>query len=285
MKNQYYGDINDFYKYALLLSLADISGTKLGINWYLTDGVDWHTNEGNNGDGNKTNYLHKDLDSFLNKPHDGSIAGLFENLKLQLVKKNKISIDGKTLNNAEKLFSPPFNIACYKERLDLIKDKSGRSSKWFEDSSDSMKDCNMVFVDPDNGISFDQALYDRGTRNNKDASKYVFPNEICQYYAKGERTVIIYQHGNRAVSAEELIISRSAMLSGITGCESIMSIQASGIVFFILPANNASDKIDEQLKAFVNIWKEGCKPVYRNLKLNLSGIDFKIIKEWKALCK
>lgn len=52
MKNQYFGDINDFHKYALLRALLKGGGIKLLVAWMLTINDD-------GSDGNKRDYLRK----------------------------------------------------------------------------------------------------------------------------------------------------------------------------------------------------------------------------------
>ena len=44
MKNQYFGDINDYRKYGLLRTLQRLSGLTVGVCWYLT--ADDHSNDG-----------------------------------------------------------------------------------------------------------------------------------------------------------------------------------------------------------------------------------------------
>ena len=51
MKVQYFGDVNDYRKYALLRLLA-AAGFTIGINWHLTPDDD-------GADGNKRDYLAK----------------------------------------------------------------------------------------------------------------------------------------------------------------------------------------------------------------------------------
>ena len=50
MKNQYFGDINDYRKYGLLRSLADGGSLKIGICWMLTP-------DDGRSHGSDTNYL------------------------------------------------------------------------------------------------------------------------------------------------------------------------------------------------------------------------------------
>ena len=46
MKNQYFGDVNDYLKYGLLRILADSGNNKIGVCWMLT--ADDSTRQGNN---------------------------------------------------------------------------------------------------------------------------------------------------------------------------------------------------------------------------------------------
>jgi hypothetical protein len=50
LKNQYFGDINDYRKYGLLRLLAGVGGLRIGVAWMLTpdDGC---------SDGGKTGYV------------------------------------------------------------------------------------------------------------------------------------------------------------------------------------------------------------------------------------
>jgi hypothetical protein len=52
LKNQYYGDINDYCKYGLLRCLEGVGMLPIGICWMLTD---WDGSQ----NGNKTKYLDK----------------------------------------------------------------------------------------------------------------------------------------------------------------------------------------------------------------------------------
>ena len=51
MQDRYAGDIGDFMKFGLLRALADESGLRLGVNWYLTG------DESHNADGKHVTYL------------------------------------------------------------------------------------------------------------------------------------------------------------------------------------------------------------------------------------
>ena len=77
MKNQYFGDVGDYGKYAMLRYLVN-DGIKIAVNWYLTP------DDGSN-DGKFTTYLEKGDMSFYDK-------SLFELLK-EMVAKGERSIE------------------------------------------------------------------------------------------------------------------------------------------------------------------------------------------------
>ena len=52
MKNQYFGDINDYRKYGLLRVLSEVSGLSIGMCWLLTQ-------DDGDGDGEIRAYLSK----------------------------------------------------------------------------------------------------------------------------------------------------------------------------------------------------------------------------------
>ena len=52
MKNQYFGDVNDYKKYGLLRILSDGGSLRIGLCWMLTDGD-------RTGHGGLIGYLHQ----------------------------------------------------------------------------------------------------------------------------------------------------------------------------------------------------------------------------------
>lgn len=169
MQDRYAGDVGDFGKFILLNAVVD-QGLRLGVNWYLTPTTD----------------VERDQD-------DGKfrIPEKLADLSPELADKLCRVFDGKgytrsveSLENAGVL---PVGTIYYRDKF------SERTSRaiWHEDALKRLSKCDVVFLDPDNGIRPKSV----GPRSAK-SCKYVFENEIIDYYSRGQ-SVIFYNHRKR----------------------------------------------------------------------------------------
>lgn len=182
MKNQYVGDIGDYGKMGLLRILQH-AGFRVGVNWYLTP-------DDNSKDGRHIHYL--------DKPCDTPDTYLHKALS-QLVKTGCRNVSG--LESSDLLPGAVF----YNETLDYSQTNQASERKairirWDESARKRLKDCDIVFLDPDNGLEINSTKpYDMA------GNKYVTYEEAAQYYAAG-KSVLIYNHRDR--STEEKYIKR-----------------------------------------------------------------------------
>jgi hypothetical protein len=176
MKDQYFGDINDYRKYGLLRLLTRRGVVKTGVCWMLTspDG---------RPDGRKTGYLQRaahfrhldpDVFDFLRR----SIVGRETDehwRKVHLVE------GGRILPNAT-YFSDP-----------LDDDLVGRQA-YFERVLRQFRESqvSLVFFDPDNGFS-DLGGSGRDNRRRLRSNKYLRWDELQRTFAEGF-SVLTYQH-------------------------------------------------------------------------------------------
>jgi hypothetical protein len=165
MKDQYFGDVNDFRKYGLLRSLAIPNRLHLGVCWMLTDS-DGRT------DGSQLAYLANPKKYRQNDPQ------LFEwlreavyNGERRVVRVEQGALLGSTCFQSEILTD------CERER-----------DEYFTKCAALFAHCDLVFFDPDNGIEVPSTL--RGRRNSR---KYLYWEELCSTLAAGP-SVLIYQH-------------------------------------------------------------------------------------------
>lgn len=182
MKNQYVGDICDYGKMGLL-RILQTSGFRIGVNWYLTP-------DDNSKDGRHIHYL--------DKPCDTPDIGLYRAL-YQLVKTGCRDISG--------LESPKLlpDAVFYNDVLDYTQTNQPQERKairaqWNESAQKRLDDCEIVFLDPDNGLEVSSTK-----PYNTKGNKYVTYQEAAQYYADG-KSVLIYNHRDR--STEEKYIDR-----------------------------------------------------------------------------
>ena len=136
MKDQYFADLGDYGKYGLLRFLAE-RGVKIGINWYLTP-------DDGSTDGKYTEYLSQPMKEWMVDTR------LFEDLS-KIYKKQK-----RTVRNVEAANLIPqasyYSICLSQDELSAREREINRN-RWFEDSLNVLKEAELIFADPDNGIS------------------------------------------------------------------------------------------------------------------------------------
>lgn len=172
MKNQYVGDIGDYGKYGLLRFLASY-GIKIGVNWFLTE------NDGST-DGKFTTYLKNPAD----RVYDPELFDALQNIADHPDKTIKMIEQAGIIPGAE----------FYGE---LLKGSSLEADArewnrrlWFNNSTLMLGNAELIFADPDNGISY------RKTARTKDSEKFILPEDVAEYYNSG-RNVVYYCHKGR----------------------------------------------------------------------------------------
>jgi len=172
MKNQYVGDIGDYGKYGLLRFLAS-HGIKIGVNWYLTE------NDGST-DGKFTTYLKNPAD----RVYDPELFDALQNIAdhpdktVKMIKQAGIIPDAEFFGEMLKSSSLKADARELSRRL------------WFNNSTLMLGNAELIFADPDNGISY------RKTARTKDSEKFILPEDVAEYYNSG-RNVVYYCHKGR----------------------------------------------------------------------------------------
>ncbi len=183
MQDRYAGDVGDFGKFALLRYLFGNAGHKIGIIWYH------FPDESHNNDGGHVDYVNKP--DFLACDKD-----LCEKLKKVLGGKRSIA-------SLEKAGSLPSNTVYFSELLDFHlryssqsrKDKEERElgrKNWLKKAVIRVSDCNVSFLDPDNGLEIASCP----KINRMKSGKFAYYSEISAL-AKDKDVCIIYHHLNR----------------------------------------------------------------------------------------
>ncbi|MCC7277992.1 MAG: hypothetical protein IT487_06705 [Chromatiaceae bacterium] len=166
MKDQYFGDINDYRKYGLLRAIIRASGFRLLVAWMLTP-------DDGSTDGKFISYL----------KHPGKWSRhdpvLFQKIKGLLApdRKRRVSlIENTSLLPKAEYFSSH-----------VPDTDSGRSS-WFNSLTQRAKESDFIFLDPDNGLEVKSKAY-----GGKDSSKFLYWREVVALWATG-KSLLIYQH-------------------------------------------------------------------------------------------
>lgn len=210
MKDQYFGDINDYRKYALLRTLCD-RNTCLSVCWMLTP-------DGNGPDGKKIKYLDQPSRWRQFDPE------LFDSLRKAVPGNRRVAW-------AEE--SGILRSACFFSRL--LSDRKDQREEYFKDFLCCSHQSELVFFDPDNGLEVPSRPYGR-----KDTSKYLYSVELKDTWKAGH-SVLLYQHFRRKKGENRgtFIENVARDLAKISVAE-VVSFRTPFVVFFLLtqPAHN-----------------------------------------------
>jgi hypothetical protein len=203
VKDQYFGDVNDFRKYGLLRALAVSVGLRLGVCWMLTEAD-------NRTDGKLLGYLSKPKDFRHCDPE------LFDWLR-QVV---TIEQDRRTarIEGAELLGAAVFHSK-------ILSDRRSARSEYFSDCSDRLACCDLVFFDPDMGLEVAKP------RGRKLSCQYLYWDEVQATFDTGS-SVMIYQHFPRQVR-EEYIPGIAQQLKERTGAPAVFSFHTPHVLFVL----------------------------------------------------
>lgn len=189
MQNRYTGDIGDFGKLGLLRQLSR-TGLSLGVNWYLTP------DETHNGDGRYIGYLKNDAFRTCDEQLWSVLGQIVDAGKRQVSVLERPDILQATF---------------YSRILDFTgANKTERQMlrwEWHNKAMYKLHACDIVFVDPDNGLIVPSAA---GTPKS---NKFVLPFELAEYYRAGA-SVIYYQHKARRPDAFYIEQNNQLMESG-----------------------------------------------------------------------
>jgi hypothetical protein len=166
VKDQYFGDVNDFRKYGLLRVLAGAGGLRLGMCWMLTAPDGRTAGEFLAYLGQPKNYRHRD-------------PALFDWLR-QVVGEEK---DRRT---ARIEASTILGSALFQSSL--LTDPLPDREAYFAECAEKFAGCDLVFFDPDNGLEIKST-----PRGHRDSCKFLCWQEVSSTFASGA-SVLIYQH-------------------------------------------------------------------------------------------
>lgn len=232
MQDRYVGDIGDFAKYSLLRALS--SGYTFGVSWYL------FPDEGNN-DGRHTGYLHAP-EKWCRRDEK-----VFKVLK-DIVCNNK-----RGVSEIEERGLLP-NTVFYGSRLDFLgcsnSDREEWRKRWFERSLVRLKDCNLIFADPDNGLRKTEAFRPGQLLHAKRIPECEV-QELSKTATGGRRPVVIYHHNSRYPGGHDKEVRVWQQRLGRSTC-AIRWRHFSARTFFIL---NCTDELEDRAKLWCSEWE------------------------------
>ena len=271
MQNRYVGDLGDFGKYGLLRWLCLPGRTDAGqtlspaLSWdtvqvqniinanaegstiplwpldeangdqSLSIGVVWYLvpDENHNSDGNHIHYLNPT--AYNQERYRGCDPILYDTLR-EIVGSNRRNVS--SIRNRQIL---PLGTRFYDSFLTFSRpdgrgiltreDRVARRRSWLDDALKLTAGCDLVFVDPDNGLGARVDPYQRR------GPKYVFFDELLPYLGRNQ-TLVIYHHIGRQGSASAQIRERLTEINNNLGraAFALLYHRGSARAFFVVPA-------------------------------------------------
>lgn len=179
MQHRYTGDIGDFAKYGLLRALG--AGFRLGVAWYL------YPDESHNKDGRHVDYLEQPT--------------VWRHLDAELFDALKHIVDSGRRNLTEVELSGILPNAVFSgQPLSFaggLEEGVIKRATWFRQVQEDLRDADLVFMDPDNGLR-DNVSYDLG----KQAMWKSIPVSEVEALSDG-RPAVIYHHNTRFAGGHE----------------------------------------------------------------------------------
>lgn len=225
MKDQYFGDVNDFRKYGLLRLLTVTDHLRLGVCWMLTD-----------ADGRSDGKFR----SYLNQPasyrhHDPE---LFDWIK-------RVVAEEQDYRTARIETSPLIGHAVFQSTI--LTDDLAQRNEYFCECATLFAGCDLVFFDPDNGLEIKKRR-----PGHKNSCKFLFWDEACKTFMSGS-SVLIYQHFPRQ-KRDPFIARMAEDLRLRTGAATVFSYRTPHVLFLLAAQPNHADGFRRQLIAVRSKW-------------------------------
>lgn len=190
MQERYLGDIHDYYKFLFLKNLSNFFQLRIGCNWYLVKPDNIGHSEVKKNDGEKRSYLNKNIDL------DTKIIKEFLPLK---------NFNNRVMKNFIKNTHLRKFIKFYHKHLDHT-----NRDQWFQQSIQNFKNCNYVFLDPDNGlISNDSKI------SSKKKIKYILTSELKKMYQRRFNIIFCQFQSFNKKHRDMLILKRNMIMDEI----------------------------------------------------------------------
>jgi hypothetical protein len=206
MKNQYFGDINDYKKYSLLRHLSGNGQIETVVCWVLTE-------DDNGTDGKRIRYLEQP-DTW--QKYDPIV---YEHLREHVLDKGirhiNVIAQAKVLRNCR----------FYNE---FIRDDVNLRDQYFEKLLKFAEGADLVFFDPDNGLEVKSV-----PRGKKKSSKYIYWSEVEKSYNSGH-SILLYQHFPRK-PRESFIRSLIQRFRALEGVRTVFSYCTFHVAFLLIP--------------------------------------------------
>lgn len=213
MQDRYSGDVGDYVKLSILRALAP--GRRLGVGWWL------FPDETHNGDGRHVGYLN---DPAAWRDFD---PATFDHLQ------GLVSSGQRTVGALESEALLPGAI-YFRDAIPTVGAPAARRaarSKWFKTLGAALDPCDLVFLDPDNGL--ETRRFNPGQAK---AGKSVALAELAALRRPG-RTLLVYHHQTRMRGGHSFELEHWGARLRACGFSQVDALRASAFsarAFFLL---------------------------------------------------
>ncbi len=223
MKNQYFGDVNDYLKYGLLRCFA-AAALRIGMCWMLTANDE-------RSDGSKVKYLSNPEQWRRYDPN------LFDDLAKAIQKR------ARHVRHAQR----PTFLADASFFNDLVPDDEQLREIWLTKALTKLNGVDVLFFDPDNGIEVQSK-----PRGRTGSCKYLFWDEIQRAWSQ-DSSLLIFQHFPR--QNHERYISRlvTDLARYVPGAD-VIPLITSNVVYLLARQPRHYVKTDTALEAISRKW-------------------------------
>lgn len=226
MKDQYFGDVNDYRNYGLLRAILAGTGFRLGVCWMLTD-------PDSRKDGRHLGYLDKPRRF---RPFDPELFDWLHTTIRQSEDRRAARIEATGLLPRAAYFS------------DLVVDGREHRKAWFANCRRQLDGSDLVFFDPDNGLERSVASGRRGSH------KFLYWAEVRDTFSAGA-SVLVYQHFPR--EARVGYVERlSKRLRGETGTPTVFSFVTPHVLFLLAAQERHAELFREAVRKLPLRWPE-----------------------------
>lgn len=223
MKNQYFGDINDYLKYGLLRCFAD-AGIRIGVCWMLTP-------DDTRSDGRKISYL-QDPERWR-----GFDPSLFDSLAEAI---SRGSRRVRHFQGSKLLPNATFHNS-------LVPDHTPSRKRWLTTSLRKLGRADLLFFDPDNGMEIKSI-----PGGKRDSGKYLFWDEIQLAWSKGF-SLLVFQHFSREKRDSHVSRLTKQLKEFAPGCI-VAPLVTSNVVYLLAFQQHHATEIGNALELVDKRW-------------------------------
>ena len=253
MKNQYFGDINDYKKYSLLRLLSGQGQIETAVCWALTEDDD-------RTDGKRIRYLERPERWQRYDPI------VYEHLRESVLRKGVRDVNSIERSNILR------NCRFYNV---LIRDDINLRDQYFKRFFKFAEDADLVFFDPDNGLEVKSV-----PRGKKSSSKYMYWDEIKASYLAGH-SLMIYQHFPRS-PREPFLRNLVDKFNEFVRASQVFSYCTVHVAFLVIPQPHHEKMFIEHNSIVSEMWGEVIKIRMHKIARPVSKYlrDLREIGEW-----